>query len=121
MFLPNKLQRYISALRGYLQNSILKYGINDKVKCKLVKIYNAEVLFSEINNEIIELQTELSSLLLAVYILKSEKKLRFKFQIDVKEQIIIDFKCLTALILNICKNTSRYICAQVYGSNGLRM
>ena len=100
-FLPNKIERYTAALRSYIQFSALRNGFNTKNCEKLKKIYNFEALFSE---EIIPINIYyyLSDLLTAVFIIKNEKGLPFRFNIKFSINCLINVKTFTALILNIC-------------------
>lgn len=44
IFLPNRFERYLSALRIFVSFSILKHGLNKKHLKNLLKIYTAEAL-----------------------------------------------------------------------------
>jgi len=114
-FLPNKFMRYSAALRNYIQYSILKNGIEHKHYTQLKRIIISEIIFSDCNNTICDLEKTLIGLLFAVKLIKTASNYDFKYKIDVAESCIINFKALTVLILSICKFTDEII---IYTFNG---
>jgi len=107
--------RYSAALRNYIQYSILKNGIEHKHYTQLKRIIISEIIFSDCNNTICDLEKTLIGLLFAVKLIKTASNYDFKYKIDVAESCIINFKALTVLILSICKFTDEII---IYTFNG---
>ena len=112
-FLPNKYERYFSVLRSYVQRSVLKHGVKDKHLIHLRRIYNAQAYFSADEATPVNLQAYLSTLLIAIHISKIEKGMDFNFKININENCLLSLKTFTALILNLCKASSKIeICKQ---------
>ena len=113
--MPNKYERYLSALRSHVQSSVLKNGIKEKHLSHLCRIYNAQAYFCSEEPTPVNLQIYLSTILLAIYIVKIEKGLDFKFKLSINKNCLLSLKVFTALILNVCKDSSKI---KIYNQNG---
>lgn len=107
IYLPNKLERYTSTLRNYLQNRALKEGITPKILENMRKIYIAEALLFDSYEQPINISLLSSQILSAVYIKKTEKNIPFEFKVKLNGNFITNKKLYTALLLNICKDSQK--------------
>lgn len=105
IFLPNKFEKYTAALRNLMQKFIIKNGIKPNYLENLRKIYEAETIL--VNRTLIpgNISDYLYKLLTAVLLKKSANDKPFYFNINIDGNYFYDKKVLSALILNICRQT----------------
>lgn len=116
IFLPNKIERYIAALRLYLHQRILKNGVMEKHGPALRKIYIAEALLLNENAVPINIQNLIYNLLDSVYIIKKEKEIHFSFNLAPLKNSIIKQKVFTAFLLELCRISSEINISQFAGN-----
>lgn len=100
--LPNSYERYLSALRILVLNSVLKQGLQPQHIENLRNIYTAEALLNQNTRQSIDLKKLINNLLGAVKIIKND----FAFKCDVKNNFLLNKNLLTLFILNIAKEKS---------------
>ena len=101
IFLPNKFERYIAALRNTIQISALKHGIGERQKSALKKIYIAESVLTPYLQPI-DLKEYISNLILGVYTRLLSQNRQINPIIKVEGIFLINKKLFDCLILNIC-------------------
>lgn len=96
IYCPNKAEQFTAALRLIFQKLIIKNGIKKNYITALRKIYEFEVLIGTYI-EPIDIEVLCSELLTAVFLKK-----KFNYYIKTDKNYLINKKCFTALLLNIC-------------------
>lgn len=116
MFLPNKYERYCAAMRNYLQNAILKYGVTEKKKENLKKI----IIFERVNfeNELSPCDIKLlsSKLFILIYTKTIDKKQPFDFSVKIKENYFIDPYLFSIVLIKIALNSKKIIIDEILGN-----
>ena len=105
MFLPNKTERYLAALRETTSRFINKNGIKPKYLKMLKIIYETEAVLTEQNEKPIDISAAVHSLFTAVYLKKAAKTQKFEFSVNADGNYILDKKIFTVILLKICSLT----------------
>lgn len=101
MFSPNQVQRYTSALRLYIQHSILRRGINASHTAQLKKITLAEALASKAEFSPVNINELSDSLLGTAQILLMQRSESLKVILKGGGVFLINRQLYTALILEL--------------------
>lgn len=107
IFLPNKFERYTSALRNYIHLSAIKQGITQRHLRLLSKIYAAEALFGRENVLPTDIKCLSENLLLAAQLYFLESGQVFHFKAKRTGNFLINPKLYTALLLSLCKKSTK--------------
>ncbi len=102
--LPNFFERYTASLRNLTSLYILKKGLNKKHLENLCKIYTAEGYYSKNSTVPLDIENYCLNLFCAVSVIKFKRNQKFKFNINLKENFLINQKLFTVLILTLCND-----------------
>ena len=106
IFLPKNFEILTCALRNTMQRLILKNGIKEKYLINLRKIHLAEALYS--NQKLpVNIYDYSLSLLKAARDKKAGTNKGFDYSADFIDNVIINPKLYTAVLLSICNKSSR--------------
>lgn len=101
IFFPNRVQRYTSALRLYIQRSVLRKGISRSNTAQLKKITLAEALASKSEISPVNINELSDSLLGTAQILMLKKAEPLKADFEGGGVFLINRQLYTALILEL--------------------
>lgn len=115
IFLPNFLERYMSALRCSIQYLTEKNGIKPKYLKMLKKIYKAEAI---IGDEVlpVNILDYTENLLFAIYVKRVNRNKCFHFSVNSTGNYLINVKAYTSLLLDISLNSQNLWIENVKGN-----
>lgn len=106
IFLPNKFEKYAAGLRNVFQNLILKNGIKPKYLVSLSKIYENEVIFSDLSDQPVNSKKFFSLLLFAIYYKKLALNKFIQFSCNTNGNYLLDKKAIAIFLLKIAQKSS---------------
>ncbi len=114
IFLPNKFERLLSALRNTVQNLILRNGIKPRYLRMMMRIYKSESLFCD---EIMptDLKELSASVLRSAHIKKCEQGKRFSYSVGDIGDCIINPKLYISLLLLLCRGSEEIAIENISG------
>lgn len=106
IFLPNKFERFLSALRVTVQNRILEKGITKKSIENLEKISLAEAIYYKDFKEPVDIFDFSLPLLISAFTVSLNER-KIIFDITATGNYILNPKLFEILILSLCKTASK--------------
>ena len=116
IFLPNKYERYIAALRNHLQKLYFKTGNNKSLISKLKKVYEFEILNFEKNVFPCDIKLLASKLLVSAYSHKLRNNKSFDFEIKTKDNFMLKIKPFTIILLKLAKHSKNITISNLGGN-----
>lgn len=108
IFLPNKYERYIAALRNYLHNLNNKKNNDKNIALRFKKIYEFEALFLNIDKLPCDVKLLSSKVLIHIYSKLIYKNINLDFTVKIKKNYILNIKLFTIVLTMLAVN-SKYI------------